>query len=167
MTEDIKKVTRTGLILAVTLILQGLRMVIPIPPQVSMFVVGSLVNACLIVAVLLIGRRAGLVVAGCTPCLAGRDAALLSLCLSRRAGQLFLRLDGLALAAVRSAGFLRRCLGEGGHPLWLVLPAVRLYCVSAGCAPYAVVCYELAPDCDRHHRGGPGNGSQPSPRASA
>ena len=49
MTEDIKKVTRTGLILAVTLILQGLRLVIPIPPQVSMFVVGSLVNACLIV----------------------------------------------------------------------------------------------------------------------
>ena len=36
MTEDIKKVTRTGLILAVTLILQGLRLVIPIPPQVSM-----------------------------------------------------------------------------------------------------------------------------------
>ena len=35
MTEDIKKVTRTGLILAVTLILQGLRLVIPIPPQVS------------------------------------------------------------------------------------------------------------------------------------
>ena len=60
MTEDIKNVTRTGLILAVTLILQGLRLVIPIPPQVSMFVVGSLVNACLIVAVLLIGRRAGL-----------------------------------------------------------------------------------------------------------
>ena len=64
MTEDIKNVTRTGLILAVTLILQGLRLVIPIPPQVSMFVVGSLVNACLIVAVLLIGRRAGLVVPG-------------------------------------------------------------------------------------------------------
>ena len=32
MTEDIKNVTRTGLILAVTLILQGLRLVIPIPP---------------------------------------------------------------------------------------------------------------------------------------
>lgn len=59
MTEDIKNVTRTGLILAVTLILQGLRLVIPIPPQVSMFVVGSLVNACLIVAVLTVGRRAG------------------------------------------------------------------------------------------------------------
>ena len=73
--------TRTGLILAVTLILQGLRLVIPIPPQVSMFVVGSLVNACLIVAVLLIGRRAGLVVARVYAglCLAGRDAALLSL----------------------------------------------------------------------------------------
>lgn len=76
MTEDIKKVTRTGLILAVTLILQGLRLVIPIPPQVSMFVVGSLVNACLIVAVLLIGRRAGLVVAGCTPVFAWLEGML-------------------------------------------------------------------------------------------
>lgn len=45
-------------------------------------------------------------------CLAGRDAALLSLCLSRRAGQLFLRLDGLALAAVRSAGFCGGALGK-------------------------------------------------------
>ena len=76
MTEDIKKVTRTGLILAVTLILQGLRLVIPIPPQVSMFVVGSLVNACLLVAVLLIGRRAGLVVAGCTPVFAWLEGML-------------------------------------------------------------------------------------------
>ena len=76
MTEDIKNVTRTGLILAVTLILQGLRLVIPIPPQVSMFVVGSLVNACLIVAVLLIGRRAGLVVAACTPVFAWFEGML-------------------------------------------------------------------------------------------
>lgn len=76
MTEDIKKVTRTGLILAVTLILQGLRLVIPIPSQVSMFVVGSLVNACLLVAVLLIVRRAGLVVAGCTPVFAWLEGML-------------------------------------------------------------------------------------------
>lgn len=68
--------TRTGFILAVTLILQGLRLVIPIPPQVSMFVVGSLVNACLLVAVLLIGRRAGLVVAGCTPVFAWLEGML-------------------------------------------------------------------------------------------
>ena len=76
MTEDIKNVTRTGLILAVTLILQGLRLVIPIPPQVSMFVVGSLVNACLIVAVLTVGRRAGLVVAACTPVFAWLEGML-------------------------------------------------------------------------------------------
>jgi len=76
MTEDIKNVTRTGLILAVTLILQGLRLVIPIPPQVSMFVVGSLVNACLIVAVLTVGRWAGLVVAACTPVFAWLEGML-------------------------------------------------------------------------------------------
>lgn len=76
MTEDIKKVTRTGLILAVTLILQGLRLVIPVPPQISLFVVGSLVNACLIVAVLTIGRRAGLAVAWCTPVFAWLEGML-------------------------------------------------------------------------------------------
>ena len=43
MTDDTQKVTRTGLILAATLILQGLRLVIPIPPQISLFLIGSLV----------------------------------------------------------------------------------------------------------------------------
>ena len=76
MTEDIKNVTRTGLILAVTLILQGLRLVIPIPPQVSMFVVGSLVNACLIVAVLTVGPPGRLVVAACTPVFAWLEGML-------------------------------------------------------------------------------------------
>ena len=37
-------ITRTGLLLAATIILQGLRLVIPVPPQVSMFVIGSLVE---------------------------------------------------------------------------------------------------------------------------
>ena len=40
MTDDTQKVTRTGLILAATLILQGLRLVIPIPPQISLFLIG-------------------------------------------------------------------------------------------------------------------------------
>lgn len=41
-----------------------------------MFVVGSLVNACLIVAVLTVGRRAGLVVAACTPVFAWLEGML-------------------------------------------------------------------------------------------
>ena len=76
MSENIKNVTRTGLILAVTLILQGLRLVIPIPPQVSMFLVGSLVNACLIVSALCISRRSGLAVALCTPVFAWLEGML-------------------------------------------------------------------------------------------
>ncbi|WP_296827309.1 hypothetical protein [uncultured Megasphaera sp.] len=76
MSDDTQKVTRTGLILAATLILQGLRLIIPIPPQVSLFLIGSLVNACLITAVLTIDRRAGFVVAACTPIFAWLEGML-------------------------------------------------------------------------------------------
>lgn len=69
-------ITRTGLLLALTLILQGLRLVIPVPPQGSMFVVGSLVNACLIVAALDIHYKAGLAVAVCTPVFAHLEGML-------------------------------------------------------------------------------------------
>ena len=76
MTDDTQKVTRTGLILAATLILQGLRLIIPIPPQISLFLIGSLVNACLITAVLAVDRRAGFVVAACTPIFAWLEGML-------------------------------------------------------------------------------------------
>ena len=76
MTDDTQKVTRTGLVLAATLILQGLRLIIPIPPQISLFLIGSLVNACLITAVLAVDRRAGFVVAACTPFFAWLEGML-------------------------------------------------------------------------------------------
>ena len=71
-----KRITRTGLLLAATLILQGLRLFIPVPPQVSMFVIGSLVNACLVLAVWSVGRKAGLVVACVTPVFAWLEGML-------------------------------------------------------------------------------------------
>ena len=71
-----KRITRTGLLLAATLILQGLRLFIPIPPQVSMFVIGSLVNACLVLAVWSVGRKSGLVVACVTPVFAWLEGML-------------------------------------------------------------------------------------------
>lgn len=71
-----KGITRTGLLLAATLILQGLRLFIPIPPQVSMFLIGSLVNACLVLAVLCAGRKSGLVVACITPIFAWLEGML-------------------------------------------------------------------------------------------
>ncbi|WP_301859691.1 hypothetical protein [uncultured Megasphaera sp.] len=69
-------VTRTGALLAATVILQGLRLVIPVPPPVSMFVIGSLVNACLTLAVLAIGWQAGLVIACVTPVFAWLEGML-------------------------------------------------------------------------------------------
>lgn len=72
----LQQLTRTALILAATLILQGLRLVIPIPPQVSMFVVGALVNACLVVAVLTVSWRAGVLVACVTPFFAWLEGML-------------------------------------------------------------------------------------------
>lgn len=71
-----KKITQTGLMLAATLILQGLRLFIPIPPQISMFFIGTLVNACLILAALCVNRKAGLVVACATPVFAWLEGML-------------------------------------------------------------------------------------------
>ena len=161
MTEDIKNVTRTGLILAVTLILQGLRLVIPIPPQVSMFVVGSLVNACLIVAVLTVGRRAGLVVAACTPVFAWLEGMLpfFPFVFPVALGNSF-----YVWAAWR---WQRRRPGQGGHPLRLFLPALCLHRLSAGCAAYALVCHELASGRDGRHRGCHRQGSEPLRRFSS
>lgn len=72
-------ITRTGLLLAATLLLQGIRLVLPIPPQVSMFLIGSLVNACLVLAVLKIGWKSGLAVACITPVFAWLEGMLLFL----------------------------------------------------------------------------------------
>ena len=69
-------ITRTGLLLAVTLHLQGMRLLFPIPPQISMFLIGSLVNACLVLAVLKIGWKSGLVVACITPVFAWLEGML-------------------------------------------------------------------------------------------
>ena len=65
--QALQKLTRTGFIVALTLVLQGLRLYIPMPPQFSMFIIGTLVNACLIVAALSIHWKAGMVVAMVTP----------------------------------------------------------------------------------------------------
>lgn len=63
----IQKITRTALFLVVTLLLQGLRLVIPVPPQISLFFIGSLVNACLVIAVLRTDLKAGSVIAVAAP----------------------------------------------------------------------------------------------------
>lgn len=71
-----KKMARTGLLLAATLILQGLRLWLPVPPQISLFVIGALVNACLIIAAIAVGWRAGAAVACITPVFAWLEGML-------------------------------------------------------------------------------------------
>jgi hypothetical protein len=59
--------TRTALLLSLTLVFQSLRFIIPIPVFLSTFLIGSLVNACLLVAVETVGIRLALVIAIITP----------------------------------------------------------------------------------------------------
>ena len=65
-----KNLTRTGLLLALTLVFQSLRFLIPLPPWMSTFVIGSLVNAALLVALQALGMRSALLIACVTPVVA-------------------------------------------------------------------------------------------------
>lgn len=63
-------VTRTALLLALTLISQSLRMFIPIPPFISIFVIGSLVNACLLISAQSVNLWSGIIIAIIAPVVA-------------------------------------------------------------------------------------------------
>lgn len=71
-----QKITRTALLLAAALLLQGLRLLVPVPPQISMFVIGALVNACFIVAVRAAGLRSGVIIACAVPVFAWLEGML-------------------------------------------------------------------------------------------
>lgn len=71
MNNDIVKfITRTAILLALTVLFQSLRSIIPMPPQVAQYVVGSLVNLSLIVAAVLVGIKGGLVISIAAPIIA-------------------------------------------------------------------------------------------------
>jgi hypothetical protein len=61
---------RAALLLALTVIFQSLRLVIPLPPFFTTFVIGSLVNACLLVALETAGLGAAAVIALVAPVVA-------------------------------------------------------------------------------------------------
>ncbi len=50
MNHNYRLLTRAALLLALTLVLQSLRLVLPLPPFASTLLIGTLVNACLVVA---------------------------------------------------------------------------------------------------------------------
>lgn len=61
---------RASLLLALSLLFQSLRFVIPVPPILSMFLIGSLMNACLLVAVEWVGAGAALIISFLAPVVA-------------------------------------------------------------------------------------------------
>ncbi len=74
--DSLHKLTRTAGIIAVAVILQSLRLLFPVPPQVSMFLIGSLVNMCLVLAVRTVNVRAGLITATVVPVFAWLEGML-------------------------------------------------------------------------------------------
>lgn len=52
-----REVVRAALLLALLLVVQSLRFVVPLPPFVSMFAIGTLVNACLLISLEVAGWR--------------------------------------------------------------------------------------------------------------
>ncbi|MGI6128494.1 MAG: hypothetical protein ACOYEO_00190 [bacterium] len=70
MKESTRFWTRTALLLALTLVFQMLRQFIPMPKPVSVFVVGSLVNATLIVAAGTVGILGGVIISVVAPIVA-------------------------------------------------------------------------------------------------
>ena len=55
MINSHRKITRTALLLSLALLFQSLRFLLPVPPLFSTFIIGSLVNSCLLIAAEWIG----------------------------------------------------------------------------------------------------------------
>lgn len=70
MSKTVKWVTRTAVMLALTVLFQSLRLIIPMPGTLSQYIIGSLVNLALIVAVMTIDVKGGLTVAVLAPVIA-------------------------------------------------------------------------------------------------
>jgi hypothetical protein len=62
--------TRTALLLALTLLFQSLRLVIPLPVLMSTFFIGTMVNACLLIAAEMVGWRSALFISIMAPIVA-------------------------------------------------------------------------------------------------
>ncbi|WP_298703025.1 hypothetical protein [uncultured Veillonella sp.] len=64
------KLTGTALLLGLALLSQSLRLFVPIPMSMSMYVIGTLVGLCLLVATWRYGLRSSLIIAWVTPVVA-------------------------------------------------------------------------------------------------
>jgi len=73
---EIKKLSRTALLLALMIVFQSLRLYLPLPPFVAVFIIGSLVNACLLLAAVTGGWKAAGTLAVVAPVVAYLQQAL-------------------------------------------------------------------------------------------
>lgn len=70
MSRNLRSFVRVALLLACMLVFQSLRLLLPLPPILSVFGIGSLVNACLLLAVEFGSWQAALFLAGIAPIVA-------------------------------------------------------------------------------------------------
>lgn len=71
MNQSVKFITRTAILLALTVLFQSLRVLMPfMPANISQYVIGSLVNLSLIVAAVMVGIKGGLIIAIAAPIIA-------------------------------------------------------------------------------------------------
>lgn len=66
----IRKLSRTALLLALVIVFQSLRLYLPMPVFISVYIIGSLVNACLLLAAATLGPKPAWVLAAVAPIVA-------------------------------------------------------------------------------------------------
>lgn len=124
-----QRLTRAALLLAIMLIFQSIRLFIPVPPFVSMFVIGSAVNACLLLAVEQASWKLALVLAVIAPVIAYLQQVLP------------LPIFILPVAAANSAYVLGYYLGNRYTGYW---PATGIAAVAKASAMFAMVTWVIS-----------------------
>ncbi|NCD08108.1 MAG: hypothetical protein EOL98_01545 [Negativicutes bacterium] len=75
--DSFKTMVRGAMLLAVALVAQELRLILPLPPIISIFVIGTMLNAVMVIAVRFAGLKAGLIIATALPIVAYLQGHLL------------------------------------------------------------------------------------------
>lgn len=123
-----QRLTRAALLLAIMLIFQSIRLFVPVPPFISMFVIGSAVNSCLLLAVEQASWQLALVLAGIAPVIAYLQQVLP------------LPIFILPVAAANSAYVLGYYMGKRFFGYW---PAVGIAAVAKAAAMFAMVIWVI------------------------
>lgn len=75
--DSFKTMVRGAMLLAVALVAQELRLILPLPPIISIFVIGTMLNAVMVIAVRFAGLTSGLIIATVLPVVAYLQGHLL------------------------------------------------------------------------------------------